>query len=288
MKKNTEHFEILSQYWDKKSDRELNREEFDPRKFVHTELLWREIKRVMDGRKNLRILDAGAGPGRFSIPLAQEGHILTHLDISAEMLKIAEERAQSHKISNISFYQCSICEPLPFPDNSFDVVLCLDSPLSYCPHNYSSVIDELLRVSDSSVTLCVVNRLGAILEDGGNFDLEHFEQLKTIKSVFSTGVLEVDEEMRKLEPSLMPSWRAFTPSELQHLFEEKNWVVEHISAPGTFVRFVDPELLKKLVKHPNEFRDYVDFAAKFDSEPMVLGVGAVNAGGLLVTAKKES
>ncbi len=286
MEKKGEHFKIWSQFWDDKSDRELTREEFDPRKFVHTDLLWREIRRVIDGRKNLRILDAGAGPGRFSIPLAQEGHVLTHLDISAEMIKSAEERAQSQKITNISFHHGSICEPLPFSDNFFDVVLCLDSPLSYCVNNYSAVIDEFLRVSNATVTLCVVNRLGAILEDGGNFDLEHFEQLKTIKTVFSTGVLEVDEEMRHLQPSLMPTWRAFTPSELQHLFKEKNCVVEHISAPGTFVRFVDPELLKKLVDHSNEYQEYVDFAAKFDSDPTVLGVGAVNAGGLLITAKK--
>ena len=288
MKKIDEHFEIWSQYWDKKSERELTREEFDPRKFVHTDLIWREIRRVIDGRKNLRILDAGAGPGRFSIPLAQEGHMLTHTDISAKMIKIAQERAQAQKLSNIAFFHGSICQKLPYPDKSFDIVLCLDSPLSYCVENYQSVVEEFLRVSCDMVTLCVVNRLGAILEDGGNFDLEHFERLKTIKTVFSTGVLEVDDKMKKIQPTLMPTWRAFTPTELQRLFEEKNCAVEHISAPGTFARFVDPELLKKLVTHPKEYKDYVDFAAKFDSEPTVLGVGAVNAGGLLITAKKKT
>ena len=73
---------------------------------------------------------------------------------------------------------------------------------------------------------------------------------------------------------------------MAEILKEKNCVVDHISAPGTFVRFLDPELLKKLVNHTNEYQDYVDFAEKFDSDPSVLGVGAVNAGGLLITAKK--
>ncbi|QEE14293.1 hypothetical protein DSAG12_00104 [Promethearchaeum syntrophicum] len=58
------------EYWDQKAERELEREN-DPRKQVHSDLLWREIYKCIDSRKNLKILDAGAGPGRFSIPLAE-------------------------------------------------------------------------------------------------------------------------------------------------------------------------------------------------------------------------
>ena len=53
----------------------------------------REIERCVGGRQGLRILDAGAGAGRFSIPLAEAGHRVVHLDLSPRMLDLAAGRA---------------------------------------------------------------------------------------------------------------------------------------------------------------------------------------------------
>ena len=91
---NYDHFEELESFWDEHSDRELEREKTMPMKQVHTDLIRREINRCISDKNGLKILDAGGGPGRFSIPLAQAGHEVTNLDISPKMLDIARERGK--------------------------------------------------------------------------------------------------------------------------------------------------------------------------------------------------
>lgn len=71
----------LSGYWDRRAERESSREAENPRKRVHTDLLWRMVERALP-REGGTILDAGAGTGRFSLPLARRGFRVTHLDIA--------------------------------------------------------------------------------------------------------------------------------------------------------------------------------------------------------------
>src|SRR5262249_40628783 len=98
----------LRSYWDGRVERELTRERDHPIKQVHTDLVPHEIARGIGARRKLRILDAGAGTGRFSLPLAQAGHRVTHLDLSPEMLAAAQERAAREGVTGISFAEGSI------------------------------------------------------------------------------------------------------------------------------------------------------------------------------------
>ncbi|MCF2141786.1 MAG: class I SAM-dependent methyltransferase [Candidatus Lokiarchaeota archaeon] len=276
------HYEETKKYWNKKAPSELAREEYDIRKKIHTDLLWREIRRALNGNKNLSILDAGAGPGRFSIPLAQEGHSVVHLDISGEMIEIAKNRLPKTEKCDITFVQQSICEPLPFPDQSFDLVLCLDSPLSYCVNNYESAFAELVRVAKKTVVLCVVNRFGAMMEDAAEFDFQYFGKLKTQWDLLHTGNLNVNEEIKQFEPNLMPSWHGFTPKEVKDLIKNHSGKIIRISAPGTFTRCMSPEIIEKVYQNEEVYQDFLDFLEEFDSKEDVLGVGGIYAGGLLV------
>lgn len=277
----------LKKFWNNYGDRELYREKNDPRKQIHTDLIWRELKSCINARHRLKILDAGAGTGRFSIPLAQEGHEIIHLDISEKMIEIARKNAESRKIENIQFVQGDICKGLEFEDNTFDLVLCLDSPLSYCYKNYENILSELIRVSRWKIVLCVMNRYGTILEGGVDFDLTHFGKLKTVRDVYATGNLIVTEELRKLQPTLFPSWHAFTPDELKMLLERHGCYVEKLSAPGTLARSVDIKLLKQLLVDRKSYEDYLNFEEEFDKNTCVLWIGAIGAGGLFVTATKD-
>lgn len=278
--------EVLRLHWDARVKREQERESAYPAKQVHTDLLWRAIIRVIGSQTNLSILDAGAGIGRFSLPLAQAGHHLTHLDISPRMLEAASAQAQQQQISSITFVEGSIDDLSRFPDNHFDLVLCLDSPLSFAYNRYETALMELLRVTAGPLILCVINTLGAITDGGVNFDLEHFGRLQTTRQVFQSGHLEVTEELRQFVPALMPSWKGFRPAELSALLSQHGGVVESISAPGTLARFVKPELLTRLFADQPTYQDYLNFEEEFDADEGVLGLGAVRAGGLLVSARK--
>jgi SAM-dependent methyltransferase len=71
----------------------------------------------------MRVLDLASGTGEPAISLAlrvgAEGHV-TALDLSAELLKIAEQRAQSRGLNNFAIQQADV-HSLPFPENSFDL-----------------------------------------------------------------------------------------------------------------------------------------------------------------------
>ena len=286
---NSMHRKSLKQhliFWDDRAYRENKREKENPVKQVHTDLLWRSIKKSLTRKKNLYILDAGGGSGRFSFSLARIGHRIVLLDISSEMLTLASKKARKEKISNLEFVQGSIDDLSLFNDKIFDLTLCLDSPLSYCPHSYKTALSELLRVTKAKIILCVMNRLGIISEGGVNFDLLHFGKLRTVPKVYSTGTLATSK-LKKYQPTLLPDWHAFTPVEIKDLIEKRGWTVEAISAPGSLARFVEPELLKKLFKNQKTYKEYLDFEEKYDADPSVLGVGAVGAGGLLVVARQQ-
>ena len=275
----------LEHFWDNRVTGESKREKVNPRKQVHTDLLWREIRRTLEEERSLEVLDGGAGFGRFSIPLAEAGHRVVHLDISSKMLDVARKKAKSKQLTNMEFVHGSIEDLSQFKDESFDVVLCLDSPLSSCYDSYQKALSELLRVAKSRIILCVTSRLGVIAQ-GVDFDLKYFGKLKTVSEVFDTGTLRVTEELKGLQPTLMPSWHAFRPDEIERLLKEGGWSVERISAPGLLAQSADLELLKELFKDKKAYEDYLDFEERYDSDVYGMGVAAQIGGGLLVTARK--
>jgi len=77
-------------------------------------------------RSGMQVLDLASGTGEPGIGLASlvgnEGRV-TALDLSAELLLIAEERARQRGLDNFSTCQAD-AQSLPFPDQSFDLVTC--------------------------------------------------------------------------------------------------------------------------------------------------------------------
>ena len=94
--------------------------------FTYQDSLWwykgmRAIQEMLLGKylpkqKQLKILDAGCGPGAALVYLAKFGDVIG-VDVSDEALKFAKKRGKVVKgdIAN-----------LPFEDETFDVVTCLD------------------------------------------------------------------------------------------------------------------------------------------------------------------
>ncbi|OPY03458.1 MAG: putative methyltransferase YcgJ [Syntrophorhabdus sp. PtaB.Bin047] len=72
------------------------------------------------------ILDVACGPGIPSLTAASlvaPGGVVTGIDLAPGMLDIAKKKAEEKGISNVVFREGD-AEALPFPDDSFDVVLC--------------------------------------------------------------------------------------------------------------------------------------------------------------------
>lgn len=93
------------------------------------------LKKYLPQKTNLKILDAGCGPGAALIYLAKFGGIIG-IDISDEALKYARKRGKVKKADISS---------LPFKDKTFDAVVCLDL-LYHKWVNTKKAISEIARV----------------------------------------------------------------------------------------------------------------------------------------------
>src|SRR5579864_704452 len=80
------------------------------------------IVQAAEVEPNMRILDVACGTGEPTISLARlldgSGEVFG-IDISAQALKIAQERLVSHGLTNVQF-QLGDVHQLPFAENTFD------------------------------------------------------------------------------------------------------------------------------------------------------------------------
>ena len=117
------------------------------------------------GLKGWRVLDLACGTGQFAYRLRQRGLEVTAVDISSEMLAVAEAKARSLGLK-ISFFRQDM-RYLQLPE-SYDLVICLCDSLNY-----------LLQLEDVAATF---NAVARVLKPGGHFifDLNTEHKLATV------------------------------------------------------------------------------------------------------------
>ena len=101
-----------------------------------------------DSKKEISVLDLGCGDGLLLSLLKEKGIIGKGLDIS-------EEGAEKAKMKGFDVSVSDFSSRLPFPDNSFDIVISLDV-LEHL-YNPKNLLTEASRVSKGSVIISVPN-----------------------------------------------------------------------------------------------------------------------------------
>lgn len=95
------------------------------------------INKYFKSRKELRILDAGCGTGLLAQKMQTFGKVIG-VDISREALKFTKQR-------HVTAIQASVTD-LPFPANSFDLVVSIDVLYHQSVENTQKAVDEFYRV----------------------------------------------------------------------------------------------------------------------------------------------
>ncbi|MDF0728560.1 class I SAM-dependent methyltransferase [Cytobacillus sp. S13-E01] len=98
-------------------------------------------------KEQLRVLDLACGTGELSVRLAKEGYDVTGIDLSEDMLSVAQAKAMSSNKS-ISFYQQNMAELAGH--DPFDVIIIFCDSLNYLPSS-EEVQQTFQRVFDQLV-----------------------------------------------------------------------------------------------------------------------------------------
>jgi SAM-dependent methyltransferase len=118
--------------------------------------------RMLEGyvRPGDRVLDAGAGPGRFTLELLRLGAHVTALDISPGQLELLRAR-----VPDVEAMLGDITDLSRFPDDAFDVTVCFGGPLSYVVDRADEAVAELARVTKGGghVLVSVMGLAGAVI-----------------------------------------------------------------------------------------------------------------------------
>jgi malonyl-CoA O-methyltransferase len=102
-----------------------------------------------------RVLDVGCGTGRYALPLAARGAEVTAIDFSEGMLARARAKAAATPSAAVRFHVHDLNTPFPFPDRSFERVLCclvLDHIAALEPF-----FAELARVASERIVVSVMH-----------------------------------------------------------------------------------------------------------------------------------
>jgi S-adenosylmethionine-dependent methyltransferase len=166
---------------------------------VVRETLRRQVKDLGDAP--LRVLDVGGGDGRDSIPLAEDGHLVTIVDPSGAMLAGADDAARRAGVeARTNLVHGSITDLTTVDGGAYDLVLC-HFVLQYRPAG----LDDLRALAASlgeqgRLSVVAPNPAGATLrrlvQDGPRGALEELERAVQRTVTF-------DQEVRKITDTAM-------------------------------------------------------------------------------------
>lgn len=117
------------------------------------------------------ILDAGGGPGRYTIELARMGYDVALIDLTPKLLQVAKEQIKKAKVDGRvkQTGEGAIYDLSRFPDETFDGVVCLGGPLSHVvdKDDREKAIDELIRVSKKGapIFVSVIGRIALLVTE---------------------------------------------------------------------------------------------------------------------------
>ncbi len=151
----------------------------------------RLIDKYLPGRG--RVLDVGGGPGRYTIELLKRGYAVSLLDLSPELLAIADQQLKTLHLAVEGLYLGDARKLEAFEDNAFDVLLVM-GPL----YHLSTRSDRLLVLREARRVLkpggraimTYLNSWGLIRTGITDFP-EHYKDPQFVQSMFREGGLGI-------------------------------------------------------------------------------------------------
>ncbi|MFB6186529.1 MAG: class I SAM-dependent methyltransferase [Halobacteriaceae archaeon] len=209
-----------------------------------------------------KILDAGGGPGRYSIWLADHGFDVEHIDFSAKQVAIARDKVREYELSDHITCQQGDIREIPFAENTFDAVCCLGGPISHImdPDEREQAIGELRRVAkpEGVIFVSVIGRLASVLH-GIRHGLQKHPEI--IPEIAAHGDYTA-ELMENVEGEGWAECHFFRVGEFEELLTSTRLTITQIIGLEGLASGMQPELNEA----PEEAIDYVTDVVKMLQE----------------------
>ncbi len=213
------------------------------------------------------VLDAGGGPGRYTIELAKKGYNIVLLDLVKEMLEIAKKQIKRERIQhNVKrMIEGSVTDLSTFIDETFDAVLCLGGPLSHLldSEQRETAARELVRVAKKNAPLfvSVIGRFGLLKTVLKEFP----EEMK-----YSSHHLEVGDYIPGVQGKGFTAAHWFTPEELQRLLEKQNVETLDLVALEGLSSHLE-EATNRLYEDKEKWNMWLDIVIRTCNQPSIVG-----------------
>lgn len=223
-----------------------------------------------------RVLDAGSGPGRFSVEVAQRGASVTLLDTSSVQLDLARTRlSQSGLIDQVEgFLQSDIVDLSRLGDDRFDAAICYGGALSYVRERRFEAAKELVRVTKPGglVLVSVMSRYGA------SANLSRRPVIDFLKDPWEDLLWEVIESgdlsgvpSSKVVGQVHPSMHLYSSDELIALFSG----CEILSLAGSNVTAIEATTaLDEVSNDPAAWKTAVEMERRLCTKPGLVDSGS--------------
>jgi len=267
-------------------DRQKMRSYYD--EFGHTE--WERLEKNISGRVSLevhrqfltrfishgdRVLEVGAGPGRFTLELIEIGARIAVTDFSPVQLELNRVRlADSTQVE--SWEILDVCDTSEYSDGEFDAVVAFGGPLSYAFENIDEAVAGLFRIvrPGGVVVASVMSLLGTwrhVLEDT-------ILVAETFGDDANDAILRTGDLRRIGGAHVCQMFRA---SDITALVERCGGEVLAMSA-SNWASLDKPEALASMESVPDRWRRFLEHEVAACAEP-----GALDGGTHLLFAARS-
>jgi SAM-dependent methyltransferase len=226
-----------------------------------------------------RVLEVGAGPGRFTLELAALGATVVVTDLSAVQLDLNRGRvgATPAEAAVERRELLDVCDVSRFEDGEFDLVLAYGGPLSYAFEQAEDALRGLLRVTapGGAVIASVMSMLGT-----WRYQLPGVVGAATLAGEDANDRVLRTGDLRHL-PGSAHVCRMFRSVQLRELVEAAGGRVEAMSA-SNWASLGDATALGIPERDPDRWSRFIDHEVEACAAP-----GALDGGTHLLMAARH-
>ena len=266
----------VANYYDEYGDREWTRFARSPADevslFLHTHYLERFVE------PGSRVLEVGAGPGRFTKIMAEMGCRVLVADISQVQLDLHRKHAEElgFEDSVEERLPLDICDMRRLSDESFDAVVCYGGPLSYVFDQAPYALRECVRVCRRGGYV-----LASVMSLWGPTH-RYLDEVLELPPENNSKVTDTGDLTPENWPGVLHRCHMFRPNEVRQLVNGAGLTVAAISASNCLSIGWD-DSLAEVKNDPKKWRELLRMELSACREEGCVGMGEH----IIVVGKKE-